>query len=449
MPPFNLAGHRASLAVQAIQEYRQALALQPDDHQAHSGLILVLDHHEGATPADRLGERRAWNARHARALTLAARPHDSPERQPRDLDPNRPIRVGYVSGDFLYHSASSGFAPVVLSHDPSRVEVVCYATNRRKDAQTARFQRGVPTWRDASTWTDEEIAARVRADRIDVLVDLGSHSASGRLLVFARRPAPIQVTAWGYATGTGLDAMDYLFADPICIPPEREHWYHEQIVRLPSAVCYEPPPSMPEVAPPPIMEQGTITFGSFNRATKLSDQSLDLWARLLARVPDSRILFKSPGLDDAENRARILAAFAAHGVGAERIEILGRTPIYEHLAAYSKVDVQLDPFPHVGGATTFDGFLQGVPCVTLLGELITARSSASYLTLLGLDDLIARTPDEYVEIAARLADDPGRLARERTTLRQRLLASPLGNADVYTRAVEAAYRELWRRWCAQ
>jgi protein O-GlcNAc transferase len=425
---------------EAIQAYRRALALQPDDTLAHSGLIFVQDHHDAVSPADRLAERRAWNERHARTLTLAAHPHQN------DRDPDRPLRVGYVSGDFYYHSAATSFANVILSHDPRQIEVVCYASVARPDAQTARFAERVPTWRDVATWTDAAVAEQVRADQIDILVDLGGHSSTGRLLVFARKPAPIQVTAWGYVTGTGLDAMDYLLADPVAVPPEHERWYAEQIAHLPSILCFEAASTLPAVAPAPILRSGTITFGSFNRATKLTDRALDLWGRVLAAVPGSRVVLKSPGLDDTENRARILAAFAAHAVQPDRIEILGKTPIFEHLEAYGKIDVQLDPVPHGGGATTFDGLLQGVPCITLQGQMIPERVSASFLTTLGLADLIADTPDQYVEIAARLAADPARLVRERATLRDRLLASPAADGAQYTRAVEAAYRAMWHRW---
>jgi predicted O-linked N-acetylglucosamine transferase (SPINDLY family) len=337
---------------------------------------------------------------------------------------------------------------VILSHDPGQVEVVCYAGNKYTDAMTERFKQGVPTWRDVATWTDEAIAQQVRADRIDILVDLGGHSPSGRLLVFARKPAPVQVTAWGYASATGLDAIDYLLTDPVSVPPEAERWYHETVVHLPSLLCYEPLGSIPDVGPAPIVERGVVTFGSFNRATKLTDWTLDLWARVVAAVPGARMVLKSPGLDDEENRLRILAAFAAGGVEAERVEILGATPRHQHLTAFGQIDVQLDPFPHGGGATTFDGLLQGVPCVTLLGELIQARFSASMLTTVGLEDLIASAPEEYVEIARRLANDPDRLVRERASLRQRVLTSPLGDARGYTRLVENLYRTLWRRWCA-
>ena len=428
---------------EAIQSYRRALALQPDDAEAHSGLILVLDHHAGATPADRLAERRAWNERHAAPLTAAARLHTN------NPNPDRTLRVGYVSGDFYYHSAGSSFAQVILNHDAAQVESVCYATVKKADAQTERFKAAAAIWRDVTSLTDEAVAEQIRADQIDILVDLGGHSASGRLRIFAQRPAPVQITAWGYATGTGLDAIDYLFTDPVAVPPASERWYSEQVAHLPSIVCFEPAANLPAVVPPPMLERGTVTFGSFNRATKLSDAALDLWAQVLAAVPGSRMVLKSPGLDDTENRTRILGHFARRGVGPERIEILGQTPISEHVAAYGQIDIQLDPFPHGGGATSFEGLVQGVPCVTLLGELIQGRLTASFLSQIGLEELIAQTPDKYIEIATRLSASPARLQAERETLRQRVLAAPVGNGPAYTRAVEAAYRELWGRWCAR
>ena len=192
--------------------------------------------------------------------------------------------MGYVSGDFRWHSAAMAFGPIV-SHDPDQVEVVCYADVPAPDSRTAWFASQVPRWRDVAGWTDAAIAEQIRADRIDILVDLGGHSASGRLLVFARKPAPIQVTAWGYATSTGLDAMDAFFVDPIVAPPEDERWYVERLMPLPSIICLEPPANLPPGQPPPMLERGSITFGSFNRATKLTPSALDAWARIVVAVP--------------------------------------------------------------------------------------------------------------------------------------------------------------------
>jgi protein O-GlcNAc transferase len=427
----------------AIASYRAALALQPDDDMAHSGIILALDHHPDCTPAMALAERRAWNAAHAAALTAAAPAHTN------TADPERPLRVGYVSTNFAWNSNAFSLGPI-LAHDARQVEAVCYADVAEPDDHTAMFASRVPLLRNVSGWTHEMLADQIRADKIDILVDLDGHATrTHRLLMFARKPAPIQVTAWGYYTGTGLDAMDVMFADDVVIPADEHRWFAEEIVNLPSVMCVDAIPSLPDVTPPPSITRGTLTFGCFNQAMKLSPESLDTWARIVAAVPGSRMLFKYTGIDSPANVAMIRAAFAAHGVQPDRIDVLGKTSRHEHLAAYGAVDVQLDPFPHGGGVTTYESLLMGVPCVTLFGDRISGRVSASFMTTLGLTRLIAQTVDEYVEIAVRLAGEIGWLAQERTTLRERVLASPIANRDEYTRAVEATYRGLWQRWCAQ
>jgi predicted O-linked N-acetylglucosamine transferase (SPINDLY family) len=232
------------------------------------------------------------------------------------------------------------------------------------------------------------------------------------------------------------------------VPAEDEPLYAEQVVRLPSFVCYTPPPAPPPIPPLPARERGHVTFGSFNRAVKITPVVLETWARILHAVPGSRLLLK-PTMEDAPaTRERLLGPLARNGIDLSRIEILGTHQHREHLACFGRIDLQLDTFPHSGGVTTLDGLLMGIPCVTLLGDRPSGRSSASFLTALGLEDLVAHTVDEYVEIAVRLAGDLDRLAHERATLRERLLTSPIGDADQYTRAVEAAYRALWQRWCA-
>jgi predicted O-linked N-acetylglucosamine transferase (SPINDLY family) len=356
--------------------------------------------------------------------------------------------VGYVSGDFRSHSAATTFAPI-LAHDPRQVTVVCYSDVAVPDHKTALFASQVATWRTVAGWTDEALAEQVRADQIDILVDLGGHSGKTRLLMFARNPAPVQVTAWGYITGTGLDAIDAMFADAVVVRPEEHRSNAEEIVNLPSVVCMDPMAQLPDVGPSPAIKQGALTFGCFNGSYKLSPAVLDTWAGIVAAVPGARMLFKSHGLDDAENRARVLAAFASHGVGLERVDVLGATTRDEHLAIYQRVDVQLDPFPVGGGVTTFEGLMMGVPCVTRLGDRISGRNSASFLTSVGLGELVARTPDNYLAIAIGLAERIEWLASLRSTLRERVLASPIGNREVYVRHVEAAYRTLWRRWCAR
>jgi predicted O-linked N-acetylglucosamine transferase (SPINDLY family) len=426
---------------EALQAYRRSIALRPDE-QVHSGVIFTLDHHPTATLEMAFAERRAWNAAHAAALTVAAPAHAN---RP---DPERTLRVGYVSGDFRNHSASTTFSPI-LAHDPGQVEVVCYADVARPDDRTTVFSSQVPHWRNIAGWTDAALAEQVRADRIDILVDLAGHSGRHRLLAFARKPAPVQVTAWGYATSTGLDAMDAFLVDPVVAPPEDQRWYAEELVQLPSVVCIEPMAALPDVVPAPCIERGALTFGSFNGAHKLSPMVLDTWATIVAAVPGSRMVLKGLGLDDPENRARILAAFATHGVEPERVDVLGATSRHEHLRSYGSVDIQLDSFPSGGGVTTFEGLMMGVPCVTVLGDRIAGRISASFLTVLGYSDLVGSTPAAYITIATGLAERTEWLASQRCTLRERVLASPIGNPALYTRYVEDAYRTLWRRWCAE
>jgi predicted O-linked N-acetylglucosamine transferase (SPINDLY family) len=317
-----------------------------------------------------------------------------------------------------------------------------------EDDVTERFKACASLWRCIGAMTDAEVAAQVRADRVDVLVDLSAHSRGNRLLAFAQKPAPVQVTAWGYATGTGLDAMDAYFADAVLVPPHEERFYAERVVHLPSFLCYTPPPTSPPVTALPAADHGYVTFGSFNRVVKITPAVLETWARVLHAVPTARLVLKPSLQDTPATRERLVGPLARLGIDPGRVDILGTSPHYEHLESLGKIDIQLDPFPHSGAVSTLDGLLMGVPCVTVLGERVSARSAGSLLTALGLDDLVARDPDEYVEIAARLAQDTPRLVRERATLRARLLTSPMGDAHQYTRAVEEAYRTLWRDWCA-
>jgi protein O-GlcNAc transferase len=426
---------------EAAARLRRCLEIDPERSGAHSNLIFVLDLTQGGEAATQ-EERRRWNAQFGRGAAEGRPPHrNSP-------DPTRRLRVGYVSGDFRHHSAANAILPILRNHDHGEVEIVCYSTVITPDQVTAEIRALADRWHDVATVSDDDLDALIRADQIDILIDLSGHSGGNRLMVFARQPAPIQVTAWGYIASTGLEAMQYLLGDPVVTPPEDRASYIEEIVDLPSVICYEPPPAAPAIAPLPARERGYVTFGAFNRLPKISAGSVEAWARVLAAVPSSRLIIKFSGADLPQNREHLLGSLAAHGVQPERVTLLGGTPQPEHLAAHAEIDLMLDTFPQSGGVTTLDALLMGVPVVSLLGKRVTGRISASFLTSLGLADLVARTPDEYVEIAARLAGDLDRLAHERATLRDRMLASPVANAAQYTRAVEAAYRELWQRWCA-
>jgi len=427
---------------EAIGAYEQALALAPDDAGLHSNLIFSLDFDPRTTAASSLAERRRWNQRHARGLAARVAPHDNTP------EPERRLRIGYVSADFRHHSAAVVFGPVVRGHDRDRFEVACYSGVTLPDEATAGFREAATLWRETAGVPDEALAARIRDDRIDVLVDLSGHSAGNRLRVFAEKPAPVQVTAWGHAVGTGLDTMDYFLADRVVVPAETRGDFSEEVVDLPSLVCYDPPEDAPEVAPPPARARGFVTFGCLNRQSKVSPDALRLWAAILGAVPDSRLLVKDEAFNEAATRDRLLGALVTRGVAATRVAFLGGSQRREHMAVYGEIDLVLDPFPHGGGVSALEGLWMGVPMVTLLGERVPARMGASFLATLGLDELVAATPERYVDIAVEHAESPERLARIRAELRGRMAKSILCDHAAYCRAVEGAYRAMWKRWCA-
>jgi predicted O-linked N-acetylglucosamine transferase (SPINDLY family) len=436
-----LAQSMSGMMEEGVKTLAHAIDLNPTNANYLEKLIFSLDMIPSTTLEHAYRVRRQFNERHALPLTVQSRPHTNVP------DPTRRLRVGYVSADFRQHSATTTFVAILEHHDPALVEVACYSNSRVNDPMTERIKAAASLWRQVDKLSDEELAEQIRADEIDVLVDLSGYSGGNRILTIARKPAPVQVTAWGYATSTGLDAVDAFFADPVVVPPEAEPLYAEKIVHLPNVVCYTQPPVHPPIPPLPALSQGFITFGSYNRSSKITPAVLETWARVLHAVPGSRLLLKPSMEDTPTTRARLLDPLAYHGIDLSRVDILGMHPLLEHIAAFGRTDLQLDPFPHTGGVTTLDGLLMGVPVVTLVGERVPERLSASFLTALGLEDLIAHSIDEYVEIAVRLANDLDRLVYERATLRERLLTSPIGDAVRYTQAVEAAYRDLWTRWC--
>jgi protein O-GlcNAc transferase len=424
---------------EAIAAYRRCIEIDPACDRIHSGVIFALDlvEEDGAAAWD---QRMRWNASIVERTRHLRRPHTNRR------DPDRPLRIGYISADFRRHSAGFLALPVLRSHDRSQVAVHCYSGVVKPDDLTERFKAAADVWHDVQRLSDDELDALIRADEIDVLMDLSGHSAGNRLPVLAREPAPVQATAWGYATGTGLDTMHYFLADAVVVPPEAYRWYAEEVVNLPSLICYEPPDTAPPVMPPPSLTRGHITFGAFNRLEKVTDNVRDAWARVMAAVPDAKLLVKAGGKTE-QARWRLVHDLVARGVARERIEVHGHTNHVEHLAAHAEIDILLDSFPHGGGVTSIEALLMGVPVVTVLGERVPGRLAASFLTTLGMTDLIAETEDDYLQTVVRLAGDRERLVRERGTLRERVLASPIANAGLYTRALEATYRELWERWC--
>ena len=325
---------------------------------------------------------------------------------------------------------------------------MCYSDTKEEDAVTERLRASATIWHRTAALSDDQIANLVCDDGIDILVDLVGHMKGHRLPVFARKPAPIQVTGWGEPTGTGLTAIDYLLADPVLVPPPERALLAESVYDLPNFLGYWTPDQLPEPGPLPARTRGYVTFGSFNRFPKLLDPVLREWAQVLRAVPNSRLVLKGAIFDSAEQKVAILAVLEAEGVAPDRVRLLDKMDRADHFAAYQEIDIALDPFPHGGGMTTLDALWMGVPVITWAGRTISSRLAAATLTAVGLTDLIAPDRERYVALAAAVAGDLDALASLRAKLRPLLANSVIGDIQRYTRAVETAYREMWRRWCA-
>jgi len=425
----------------AVASYRRSLVIKPD-FEAHGSLIFTLDMASDMDISALHDERKRWVEAHAAHL-LQHRPHANV------ADPERRLRIGYVSADFKMHSAASAFGAMLTNFDRSKFEVFAYSNTVKEDQLTQHFRQSATCWRKIVGLSDDAVADLIRRDDIDILVDLSGLSAGNRLLVFARKPAPIQITAWGYASGTGMQAMDVLFSDAVVVPPEEKQFYTEQVRYLPCLLAHSPHQIPPPVNDLPALSAGRITFGSFNRLIKISDDAYQTWARVLLSVPNSRMLLKTGELDDAETRARVTGHFTRAGVAPERLSLLGKTSWQEHMAAFNRVDISLDPFPQGGGVTTLEGLLMGVPVVTLRWPTLSGRTSASILTILCLTDWIAWNPEQYVEIAVRKTQNISALAELRQQMRTHFTSSIIGDADAYVSAVEQEYRQLWREWCVR
>ena len=429
---------------QALAHYERALVLQPGQVQFHSNLLQALNYVPGTDNAAFYAAHREYARRHEEPLAGSAVAH------PNDHCAARRIKVGYVSSSFRQHSIAHFIEPVLKRHDHRQFEVFCYSNNAVDDAVTARLQSCVDAWRFITGRSDEDVADQIRVDRIDILVDLDGHCGTNRLPVFARKPAPVQVTWIGYPNTTGLSAMDYRitdgYADPIGVT---DRFHSETLLRLPDCFsCYAPPLDAPEVGELPALNAGYVSFGSFNALVKINSGVMALWARLLKAIPDSCLVLKNRSLEEAVTQRSIQDFFANEGVPEERLILLGHSPSQvAHLEHYRRIDIGLDPFPYNGTTTTCDALWMGVPVITLAGAMHVSRVGVSQMMTLGLPQLIAGSEQEYIGIGVRLAGDLRALAELHRELRCRMSASPLADAPRLTRNLEDAYRGIWQRWC--
>ena len=429
---------------EAIDSYLRVLEFEPLAFTTLCNLLCNYQYRDGIT----LEELATAHARFDRTFGEFHRRHIRPHGN--DRDPERPLRVGFVSADFIKHPV--GFFTVrMFEHlDRGQFEAVCYNNAATSDDITERIRAKAVLWRDVRAWSDDQVAQAIRDDRIDILFDLSGHTRDNRLLVFARKPAPIQITWAGYVGTTGLRAMDYLLADGHEVPEGTEHHYVERIIRMPDGyVSYEPPFGAPDVLPLPAMQTGRVTFGSFNNQAKLGRDTVSTWARVLSRVPGSRLILKYYAMNNPAVVGRLREMFAGHGIEADRVIFLGSTSHVEQLERYRDVDIALDTFPYGGGLTTLEALWMGVPVVTCPGETFAGRHSLSHLSNIGLTETIARDLDEYVAVAASLAADLPALARLRSGLRERVASSPLCDGGRFARNFERILRSVWQEWVGQ
>jgi predicted O-linked N-acetylglucosamine transferase (SPINDLY family) len=424
----------------AIEYLDRALAIRPDYGDAIRGKIFLQDYRAEADFALQQSVRRDWWDLIGSKLPQRTLPK-------RPLDPEKRIVVGYVAAEFRQHSAGLTLLPVLRNHDHARFEIICYYSWPGADEYTAMFKSMADVWVDAWQLSDDELADRIQADNVDILIDVSGHTTGNRLQVFARKPAPIQATGFGHATGTGMQTMDYVLADPVFIPPSVRHLFPEKIHDLPCLITIEPVSNL-QPSELPMLRNGYVTFGVFNRIYKISDDAIRVWSRVMRELPGSKIILKHSLLDDPLLRDSLIARFLAQGVIEENITCLGTTSRDDHLAAFARVDISLDTFPQNGGISTWESLYKGVPVVAKLGIGASSRAGGSIVAAVGLSDWVAEDDEGYIEIARKFATQPEHLAKLRVDLPAQIAASRAGNVETYTRELEAGYRKFWRDHCA-
>ncbi|MBP5234061.1 MAG: tetratricopeptide repeat protein [Planctomycetes bacterium] len=428
-----------------LENLAQSIRLRPTFHYAFSNVLLYSHYTPQANREYFWKMSSDYDKRFARPLMPADNVFANPK------DPERKLRVGFVSSDFRTHSVSYFVEPLLRSHDREKFEFFCYANNRRNDVYTKLLQGYVENWRDILQLSDKEAAELIRQDGIDILIDLGGHTSDHRLLVFAHKPAPVQVSWLGFPDTTGLSAIDYRISDAIVDPPIFDKYSAEKVVRLPGGFhCYCPFPNAPAIVPLPQEQTGHVTFGSFNNYAKTSTEIASLWVKILNQVPGSKLMLKSLSLADEQVRSAVCTRFSRLGLDPDRIIACPRTPsIFEHLSMYNQVDIALDTWPYNGTTTTFEALWMGAPLMTLIGQTHASRVGASLLINCGLEELICQSPEEYMSKTIAFAQQPEALRQARVMMRTRLLHSPLLSEEWFTLKFEAALRGMWREYCGE
>ncbi len=425
---------------EAIAAFRRAITTDPNLAYAHSNLLFYLSHVANIAPEAVFAEHCAFGDRFEGPFRSQSKSHDNVR------DRERKLRVGFVSADLRDHAVAAFVEPIWAELDKQQFEIWVYSNNVYEDAVTQRLKKNTHSWVNVARMSYDAMAARIREDRIDILFDLSGHTADNRLLTFARKPAPIQVTWIGSPNTTGLRSMDYYLADRFSTPPGLlDGLFTEKIVRLPSGVLFQPFGAAPDVNDLPMLSNGTITFGSFNRSDKLAENVVMLWSKVLNSVPGSRLLLG--GVSDSAIQAHLANMFSRHGVDDSRLLFFPRTPMAEYLDLHHKVDLILDTFPFGGGTTSCHAAWMGVPVLTLAGKTMASRVGVIINSNLGLNEFIAESEDQFVAKATLWSQQAPELAAIRSELRSRMQASPFRQPPLVTRWLESAMRTMWHRWC--
>jgi protein O-GlcNAc transferase len=427
---------------QALDCYQKALEVNPKSHMAQSNQLFVMHYIPSIKPEQIYQESVKWEQQQAVGIVAKTVHANIP-------DPERVLKIGYVSADLRDHPVMCYIEPILEAHDKSKVEVYCYANQEINDPTTDRLKYHSHHWRDVFQMTDDEMAEQVERDGIDILVDLSGHTSGNRLLVFARKPAPIQATWIGYFNTTGVKAIDYIISDKYMVPPEDEHLYTEKPLRMAKSACYQVHKYNIPVAPPPVLKNGYLTFGCFSTLGKFSSEVLEVWAEILKAIPDSRLYLKNAAFGLETTRVEYREKFQKMGVDPERIDFQGAGPLEMYLVEYNNVDLMLDTFPYNAGTTALDALWMGLSMITLKGDRLVARIGEGLLGALELEEFIAKDKQDYVAKAVAYSKNPQRLAEVRGQLRAKLEAHPMTNPPVFTRGLEDAYRSVWRKWCEQ
>jgi len=424
---------------EAVASYRQALELEPGSAVAYSDLLFAMQSLSTCLPAELFGEHQRYAARFEAPLKPFWQP------QANNRDPERRLKVAYVSGDFCNSSVAYFLEPILTCHDKARFEIYGYHNFTARDRGTDRIAAKMDHFVGCTDLSDEQLAQRIRADGIDILVDLSGHTARNRLPVFARKPAPVQATYIGYPGSTGLTSIDYRISDPWQDPVGLTERYHsETLVRIAGGMAFAPEPNAPEVNALPALSSGELVFACLNNLSKVNPAVINLWARILQALPQARLMVGN--VMNSGIRQRLVELFSQAGIAPERLILQPRVGMDEYLALHHQIDIALDPFPYNGGTTTMHSLWMGVPVITLAGEQPVARLCAAHLSRVSLEEFVAHSEDAYLQCAIRFANDLPALNAVRHSLRARMTAPQCQPATI-TRQLEAAYREMWQSWC--